>query len=260
MRRGARTRGTQRGEARSRRQARAGLAATPVRRRRCDRGRQGGRDRSAGARRRPSRRWWSAASCASATGIASCRCSSSTGRSPTAAGRCTRWLCQARLEVVGADGSPVFVRRPIDAISLAPAVDRVELAGLEMQYRANVELAVGHGVGVAGRPRPPRRPDRGMRLQTAVDAGRGGPAAPRRPGPPISTDAGDPRAVHRRAGGAGHADAQRGDRRGASRVCSRRWPTRTRRGSTGRSGGSPTRTRGCEQLRGHRARSPRRRA
>jgi len=33
-------------------------------------------------------------------------------------------------------------------IGLAPAVDRIELAGLEMQYRASVELAVGHGVWV----------------------------------------------------------------------------------------------------------------
>lgn len=78
-----------------------------------------------------------------------------------------RWLCQAHLDVKVADGSPVFVRRQIDAVSLAPAVDRVELAGLEMQYRANVELAVGHGVGVQV-TEAEGAPGRGTRLQTAV--------------------------------------------------------------------------------------------
>ena len=86
-----------------------------------------------------------------------------------------RWLCQAHLDVSAADGSPVFVRRQIDAIGLAPAVDRVELAGLEMQYRASVELAVGHGVGVAG-----HRGRGGARSRHAAadggHAGRGGPA------------------------------------------------------------------------------------
>lgn len=78
-----------------------------------------------------------------------------------------RWLCQASLAVSAADGSAAFVRREIDTIGLAPAVDRVELAGLEMQYRASIELAVGHGVGVevigaSGEP------GRGVKLQTAV--------------------------------------------------------------------------------------------
>src|SRR3954451_13817010 len=59
-----------------------------------------------------------------------------------------QWLCQAELSVRARDASAVFVRRPIDATDLAPAVDREELAGLEMQYRSTVELAVGHGAGV----------------------------------------------------------------------------------------------------------------
>ena len=46
-----------------------------------------------------------------------------------------RWLCQASLTVEHPAGEPVFVRRSIDAIGLAPEVDRAELAGLEMLYR-----------------------------------------------------------------------------------------------------------------------------
>lgn len=58
------------------------------------------------------------------------------------------WLCQASLVVSADDGSAPFVRREIDAVGLAPEVDRDELAGLEMQYRSSIELAVGHGIGV----------------------------------------------------------------------------------------------------------------
>ncbi len=78
-----------------------------------------------------------------------------------------RWLCQASLAVSAPDGSPVFVRRRIDPIAAAPAVDREELAGLEMQYRASVELAVGHGVGVRV-DEAPGQPGRGVRLETTV--------------------------------------------------------------------------------------------
>ena len=77
-----------------------------------------------------------------------------------------RWLCQASLAVEHPAGAPVFVRRAIDSIALAPEVDRSELAGLEMLYRDTVELAVGHGVGVQATVAP-GRPDRGLRLQTA---------------------------------------------------------------------------------------------
>ena len=78
-----------------------------------------------------------------------------------------RWLCQASLRVEHPDGLPVFVRRPIDAVALAPAVDRDELAGLEMQYRTSVELVVGHGVGVEA-TEASETPGRGVRLQTAA--------------------------------------------------------------------------------------------
>jgi hypothetical protein len=77
-----------------------------------------------------------------------------------------RWLCQASLTVAHPDAAPVFVRRPIDAVALAPEVDRDELAGLEMQYRTSVELVVGHGVGVEA-TEDPNAPGRGVRLQTA---------------------------------------------------------------------------------------------
>jgi len=78
-----------------------------------------------------------------------------------------RWLCQTSLSVAAPDGGPIFVRRAIDATELAPAVDREELAGLEMLYRSNVELAVGHGVAVET-TYAQDRPDRGIRLATAV--------------------------------------------------------------------------------------------
>jgi hypothetical protein len=77
------------------------------------------------------------------------------------------WLCQAALAVQAGDGSPVFVRRPLDNVALAPQVDREELAGLEMLYRSTVELAVGHGIGVHATTAP-AHPDRGVKLQTTA--------------------------------------------------------------------------------------------
>ncbi len=78
-----------------------------------------------------------------------------------------RWLTQASLSVRAADGAPVFVRRSIDAVALAPEVDRAELAGLEMLYRDAVELAVGHGVAVETTCRP-ELPDRGVQITTTA--------------------------------------------------------------------------------------------
>jgi len=79
-----------------------------------------------------------------------------------------RWLAQAELSVAAPDGAAVFVRRPIDVVGLAPAVDREELASLEMQYRDVAELAVGHGVAVHADFDAPERPDRGRRLTSAA--------------------------------------------------------------------------------------------
>jgi hypothetical protein len=76
-----------------------------------------------------------------------------------------RWLCQTQLSVEHPGGEPVFVRRSPDAVAQAPEIDRVELAGLEMQYRDCVELAVGHGVGVAVTDAPGVS-ERGVRLRT----------------------------------------------------------------------------------------------
>jgi len=78
-----------------------------------------------------------------------------------------RWLAQAELSVAAPDGRAVFVRRPIDVVGLAPAVDREELAGLEMQYRDVAELAVGHGIAVHA-VFDPGGPDRGTRLTSAA--------------------------------------------------------------------------------------------
>jgi hypothetical protein len=77
------------------------------------------------------------------------------------------WLCQASLVVSADDGSAPFVRREIDAVGLAPEVDRDELAGLEMQYRSSVELAVGHGIGVEV-IETPSQPGRAVALRTAA--------------------------------------------------------------------------------------------
>ncbi len=76
-----------------------------------------------------------------------------------------RWLCQASLAVEHADGMPVFVRRSVQAVGMAPEVDRDELAGLEMLFRDSVELAVGHGVGVQAME-PAEIRGRGVRIQT----------------------------------------------------------------------------------------------
>lgn len=77
------------------------------------------------------------------------------------------WLCQASLAVQAGDRSPVFVRRPLDNVELAPEVDREELAGLEMLYRSTVELAVGHGIAVHATTAP-EHPDRGVKLETTA--------------------------------------------------------------------------------------------
>ncbi len=77
------------------------------------------------------------------------------------------WLCQASLTVRAPNDEPVFVRRRLDAIALAPKVDRSELAGLEMLYRTSIELAVGHGIAVKATPTP-QAPDRGVKLCTAA--------------------------------------------------------------------------------------------
>jgi hypothetical protein len=77
------------------------------------------------------------------------------------------WLLQASMSVEAADWAPVFVRRPINTVDMTPAVDREELAGLEMMYRSAVEIAVGHGVA-AQATFDDTDPVRGVRLETAA--------------------------------------------------------------------------------------------
>jgi len=56
------------------------------------------------------------------------------------------WLFQAELRVRAPDGAPVFARRSLVVPGAVPEVDRAELASLDMIYRHEGELAVGHGV------------------------------------------------------------------------------------------------------------------
>lgn len=88
------------------------------------------------------------------------------------------WLLQAELIVSGIDGHAVFCRRSLDEREAVPVADAEELAGLDMQYRDHVELAVGHGVGVAVETAP-GDPARATRIRTT--------ATPRAEVPPTTT-------------------------------------------------------------------------
>jgi len=56
------------------------------------------------------------------------------------------WLLQSELRVRAPGGAPVFVRRPLTLPGAVPEVDRAELASLDMLFRHEGELAMGHGV------------------------------------------------------------------------------------------------------------------
>jgi len=56
------------------------------------------------------------------------------------------WLFQVRLTVQAPDGDAVFVRRPLAGAEAIPEIDRDELASLDMLFRHEGELAVGHGI------------------------------------------------------------------------------------------------------------------
>jgi hypothetical protein len=56
------------------------------------------------------------------------------------------WLFQVCLAVQAPAGGAVFVRRPIAGADAIPEVDRDELASLDMLFRHEGELAVGHGI------------------------------------------------------------------------------------------------------------------
>ena len=74
------------------------------------------------------------------------------------------WLFQAELQVLGA-GS-VFVRRALPPVE-ANEIDSAERRGLDMRYRDQVELAVGHGTAVTVE-RDADDPARGHRIRTVV--------------------------------------------------------------------------------------------
>lgn len=79
-------------------------------------------------------------------------------------GRDSVWLFQARLEIAGPDGGPVFVcrqARPAGHGSTRTADERI----VEMLYRDVVEFAVGHGVGVHATVSA-TDPRRAVRLET----------------------------------------------------------------------------------------------
>ena len=221
---------------------RDGRPARVWRRRQCggdgpDRGRPSGRDRAA----RPRRGRAGGASCA---GIVRERDGHRlvslflVNEQVADGGRSVpRWLCQAQLAVA----APGRRRRcscgaQIDAIGLAPAVDRWSSPAWRCSTAASVELAVGHGVGVevdrgSGRARP---------RHAAADRGHAREEVPltEAPGPTTSATTSIREPFTAALAGARHADAQRGERRGSARPAHRRWPTPTRRGSPRRRSGS----------------------
>ena len=81
----------------------------------------------------------------------------------------SRWLFQARLDMVAADKGAVFLGRGevLDDSSIGTASEQAEVAQLDLQYRDVVEFAVGHGVGteVEVAADDPRR---AVRVATAV--------------------------------------------------------------------------------------------
>ncbi len=78
-----------------------------------------------------------------------------------------RWLFQASLDLTPPDGEAVFLgRETLHVASTVPEVECRETAQLDMTYRHEVELAVGHGIGVNWDRAPGAR--RGTRVGTAV--------------------------------------------------------------------------------------------
>ena len=77
------------------------------------------------------------------------------------------WLFQAELAVRAPDRSPVFASRGLVDHAFVPDIDRAELASLDMLYRHECELAVGHGVAVHADPAPGDR-TRAVELRTVA--------------------------------------------------------------------------------------------
>jgi len=82
----------------------------------------------------------------------------------SSAGRDSAWVFQPELEVTGADGAPIFAKRP--RTRRAGTVEDEDLA-MDLAYRHETEFAVGHGVAVHA-DLAPERNDRAVRLVTRV--------------------------------------------------------------------------------------------
>ena len=87
---------------------------------------------------------------------------------PVSQNKDSRWLFQADFQLTAPDGGAVFCGRAdaTNALSRVPAAEREETARLDMAFRNQVELAVGHGVGVEWDLDSALR--RGTRVGTAV--------------------------------------------------------------------------------------------
>jgi hypothetical protein len=77
------------------------------------------------------------------------------------------WLFQAELLVRAPDGAPVFASRSLVTPSAIPDVDRMELASLNMLYRHECELAVGHGIATHA-THPPGDHTRAVEIRTVA--------------------------------------------------------------------------------------------
>ena len=79
----------------------------------------------------------------------------------------TRWLFQAGFDLSAPNDEAVFCgREKLHIASVMPENERQEAAQLDMAYRQNVELGVGHGVGVNWEREPDSQ--RGTRVGTSV--------------------------------------------------------------------------------------------
>lgn len=86
---------------------------------------------------------------------------------PVALNKDSRWLYQVSLDLSAPSGKPVFCGR--EELPLTQSVsdaERAETAQLDMAYRHEVELAVGHGVSISWDREPGTR--RGTRVGTAA--------------------------------------------------------------------------------------------
>ena len=86
---------------------------------------------------------------------------------PVAVNKDSRWLFQASLDLSATNGKPVFCgREELPLTQSVAEAERAEIAHLDMAYRHEVELAVGHGTSVSWDREPGTR--RGTRVGTTA--------------------------------------------------------------------------------------------